>query len=179
MAAVLAVWKCSVSWTSKANSRVGARLCSFKMLFLSSVPAKIKGLVVFMIFCFQAPPEPLPAEDSMFQFALLLWFSVFSFVAELCLRKLVMFCAFLGPAADIFLGTDVPALLSLFLPSCSRTASALPSSCCLHFGVWKCFVQGQSWPESVRPWLGPALVSLQGAHQERSVQGQTDPPWIW
>lgn len=25
---------------------------------------------------FQAPPEPLPAEDSMSQFALLLWFSV-------------------------------------------------------------------------------------------------------
>lgn len=25
---------------------------------------------------FQAPPEPLPAEDSMCQFALLLWFSV-------------------------------------------------------------------------------------------------------
>lgn len=98
----------------------------------------------------------------MFQFALLLWFSEFSFVAELCLRKLVMFCAFLGPAADIFFGTDVPALLSLFLPSCSRTSSALvvflPALVVCTSAFEIVFVQGQSWSESVRPWVGPAWV---------------------
>lgn len=83
-------------------------------MLLSCIPVKIKGLVVLMIFCFQAPPEALPAEDSMFQFAFLLWFSVFFFVAELCLRKLVMFCALLGPAADTLFGVDVLVLLPLF-----------------------------------------------------------------
>lgn len=40
--------------------------------------------------------------------------SVVFFVAELRLRKLVMFCALLGPAADTVFGVDVLVLLSLF-----------------------------------------------------------------
>lgn len=75
----------------------------------------------------------------MFQFAFLLWFSVVFFVAELCLRKLVMFCALLGPAADTLFGVDVLVLLPLFFSSCARTASASLSSCCLHFCIWQVF----------------------------------------
>lgn len=44
-----------------------------------------------------------------------------------------MFCAFLGPAADIFLGTDVLALLSLFLPTLPLLTPALVV-CTLVFG---------------------------------------------
>lgn len=65
---------------------------------------------------FQAPPEPLPAEDSMSQFALLLWFSVvlglfFCFlVTELCLRKLCFLLYWVQLLITVF-GVDVLVLL--------------------------------------------------------------------
>lgn len=67
-----------------------------------------------VLICFQAPPELLPAEDSMSQFALLLWFSVvlgFFFVAEFCLRQLTVCSALLGADADTVFGVDVLVLL--------------------------------------------------------------------
>lgn len=117
--AMLAVWNCSIS--SKLVQKVAADLGVAVQLenddsiyFLFQWRSKH-----FLTFCFQAL-EPLPAEDSVFQFALL-WFSMFSFIAEFFLRISVIFCAILGPAClrPMFLPGFPCFFLAAFLSSYS------------------------------------------------------------
>lgn len=93
--ATLAVWNCSIS--TKLVQKVAAGLgVAVQLENDDSIYLLFQWRSKhFLTFCFQAPLEPLPAEDSVFQFALL-WFSMFSFIAEFFLRISVVFCAILG-----------------------------------------------------------------------------------
>lgn len=149
------------------------------MTFLSSVPVKIKGLVVLIIFCFQAPPEPLPAEDSMFQFVLLLWFSIFFFCSWALLEKMSHVLCFTGSSCWQLIWGWCPCLAFLVSSQLHKDCLCFPQLlllALLHLAnvlsetrsvVWICVALGwASW------------VSLQGACQERAMQTHPDWPYL-
>lgn len=156
------------------------RLCSFKTMPLSCIPVKTKGVVVLMIFCFQAL-EPLPAEDSTFQFALLLWYSVFVFFfcSWALLEKISHVCAVLH---CVQLLTQYMGLISLSWFPCVFSAAQRLSLlapalvvCTSAFG--KCFIQYRiASLDPCSPGLRQ-LVSLQGACWETATQAHPDWPY--
>lgn len=122
----------------ESNSPVQAKPGGCKMMPRVLRSPKIKGLDQSGPDVLQAPPEPLPAEDSMSQFALLLWFSVVLgyFVSEFCSEQLTVFSPLLGAVlGSMFLSCLFLHKGCLCFPQLSLVASLLQSSIS-RFGVF-------------------------------------------
>lgn len=146
-------------------------------MLLSHTPVKTKGLVVLIIFYSSRAASSRGQHVSVWSPALLL--RVVLFIAELLLKKLVMFCAVLGPAADSTFEVDALVLFCLFLPSCMRSVSAPPNCCCLHFCIWQVFyLRPDQWSGSVWPWAEPAGYLLR-VLVGRGLCGLSQTDLIW
>jgi len=146
-------------------------------MFLSSILTKIKELAVLIIFCFQAPPEPLPAEDSMFQFALLLWLLNSFFCSWTSLETIDYVLCFTGSSCWHLIRAWCPCLAFLVSSQLQKDCRCFPQLLLVLLHLDKCFIKTRSavW---VHAALGASRVSLQGACQERAVQTHPDWPYL-